>query len=150
MALLLLWNIKDVFYRKQAQAFEFCIYIQPLCIKYCYMCLLVSQFLDINWTGLTNMLDIPGIKWVIHVSAITHHLIILCQFHKTGEWIRLPLKCTRAVTWPILYFEVAQITVSHTNIIHAHSSLRNAALPVRPHQTIHVYTHLWWWGNDGS
>ncbi len=87
-----------------------------LCIKYCYMCLLVSQFLDINWTGLTNMLDIPGIKWVIHVSAITHHLIILCQFHKTGEWIRQPLKCTRAVTWPILYFEVAQITVSHTTL----------------------------------
>jgi len=95
------------------------------------------------------MLDIPGIKWVIHVSAITHHAIILCQFHKTGEWISQPLKCTRAVTWPILYFEVTQITVSHTNIIHAHLSFRNAALPVRPHQTIHVYTHLWWWGNGG-
>ncbi len=46
----------------------------------------LSQFLDINWTGLTNMLDIPGIKWVIHISAITRHLIIL-------EWISQPLKC---------------------------------------------------------
>lgn len=26
------------------------------------VCLCVFQLLDINWTGLTNMLDIPGLK----------------------------------------------------------------------------------------
>lgn len=30
-----------------------------------FFTLISSQKLDINWTGLTNMLDIPGLKWVM-------------------------------------------------------------------------------------
>lgn len=33
------------------------------------LCFLPSQKLDINWTGLTNLLDIPGLKWVSTIKV---------------------------------------------------------------------------------
>ncbi|XP_072296642.1 extended synaptotagmin-2-like isoform X2 [Eucyclogobius newberryi] len=48
---------------------------------------LKKPWLDINWTGLTNMLDIPG------VNGLTDGLIqdILCQFLVLPNKIRIPL-----------------------------------------------------------
>lgn len=61
------------------------------------MWLYLSQFLDINWTGLTNMLDIPGIKWVTRVSHHTHasYICYYVSFMKMESGsVSLPLKHT--------------------------------------------------------
>lgn len=47
------------------------------------------QLLDINWTGLTNMLDIPGVKSV-NLTGITRTLYIfsICNVDLNGQDVR--------------------------------------------------------------